>query len=98
MEEGRERERGKEEEEKRKKEKKDTERLIKEQEKKKIECENRREKEDKTINIVCLRESLAKTTPTPKEDTHLTQLGLGLKKMSFSSSMSEDEVQYDFCR
>ena len=54
--------------------------------------------ENKTINIVCLRESLAKTTPTPKEDTHLTQLGLGLKKMTFSSSMSEDKVHYDFCR
>ena len=54
-------------------------------------------KEGKTIKkYACDR--VAKTTPIPKGDAYLTQIGLGLKKMTFSSSMNAEEVHYDFYR
>jgi len=87
----------KEKEAKRKKEEKERDRRMKEVQRKKIDEERKKEREEKCINFICLRDCKASTTPTPKEEAYLTQIGLGMKKLPFTSTMTEEEVHYDFC-
>ena len=70
---------------------------MKELQRKKTDEEKKKEREEKYINFICLRDCKASTTPTPKEEAYLTQIGLGMKKLTFTSSMTEGEVHYDLC-
>ena len=57
----------------------------------------KKEREEKCSNFICLRDCKASKTPTPKEEAYLAQIGLGMKKLTFTSSMTEGEVHYDLC-